>query len=115
MPPAIRLVACHRLPERSFFWAGRQFPVCARCTGMLAGYLAFPLFLFHLVTPGWALSLAANLPALADGLTQAWGGRESSNPLRFATGLAAGVGQVGLIQAAGDWAASLIVPLILGR
>ncbi|MEO7133716.1 MAG: DUF2085 domain-containing protein, partial [Vicinamibacterales bacterium] len=27
-------VICHQLPERSFFWAGQQLPVCARCTGL---------------------------------------------------------------------------------
>jgi uncharacterized membrane protein len=27
---------CHQMPERSFFWDGHQFPVCARCTGLYA-------------------------------------------------------------------------------
>lgn len=27
-------VICHQIPDRSFFWAGQQFPVCARCTGL---------------------------------------------------------------------------------
>ena len=27
-------VICHQIPERSFFWAGQQLPVCARCTGL---------------------------------------------------------------------------------
>jgi uncharacterized membrane protein len=25
---------CHQRPDRSFFWAGYQLPVCARCTGL---------------------------------------------------------------------------------
>ena len=25
---------CHQRPERSFFFDGHQFPVCARCTGL---------------------------------------------------------------------------------
>ena len=40
-------IVCHQLPERSFVLAGRQLPVCARCTGLylgvalgLAGWLA---------------------------------------------------------------------------
>ncbi len=37
---AVGGVICHQLPERSFFWDGHQFPVCARCTGLyLSGAL----------------------------------------------------------------------------
>lgn len=28
---------CHRIPERSFFMAGRQLPLCARCSGTYLG------------------------------------------------------------------------------
>jgi uncharacterized membrane protein len=28
---------CHRIPERSFFFNGRQLPLCARCTGTFLG------------------------------------------------------------------------------
>lgn len=30
---------CHRLPPRSLGWHGGQMLVCARCTGVVAGYL----------------------------------------------------------------------------
>jgi uncharacterized membrane protein len=30
-------LVCHQLPERSFHLLTRQFPVCARCTGIYAG------------------------------------------------------------------------------
>lgn len=30
---------CHQIPERSFHTAGKQWPVCARCTGL---YLSAP-------------------------------------------------------------------------
>lgn len=30
---------CHQLPQRSYYINGRQFPVCARCMGLLAGYI----------------------------------------------------------------------------
>ncbi len=36
---------CHRISERSFTINGRQFPLCARCTGMYLGVaLTFSLF-----------------------------------------------------------------------
>lgn len=31
---------CHQMPERSFFYKGKQFPVCARCTGVAIGQVA---------------------------------------------------------------------------
>jgi len=30
---------CHRIPSHSFFFAGRQLPLCARCTGTFIGAL----------------------------------------------------------------------------
>jgi uncharacterized membrane protein len=33
-------VVCHQLPERSFHFWGRQFPVCARCAGLYVGAAA---------------------------------------------------------------------------
>ncbi|MDE7311063.1 MAG: DUF2085 domain-containing protein [Eubacterium sp.] len=31
---------CHRMADRSFFYKGHQFPVCARCTGVCIGQLS---------------------------------------------------------------------------
>ena len=40
---------CHQMRERSFFFRKYQFPVCARCTGLLAGQTAgIALFLIFL-------------------------------------------------------------------
>jgi len=41
---------CHQHPERSFFIAGHQFAVCARCTGLYAGF-TFAILLYPLVRP----------------------------------------------------------------
>ncbi|MEI3349189.1 MAG: DUF2085 domain-containing protein [Dysosmobacter sp.] len=30
-------LGCHQRPDRSFFFHGKQFPVCARCTGVFLG------------------------------------------------------------------------------
>ncbi len=34
---------CHQLPERSFYLAGAQLPVCARCVAIYAGFAAAAL------------------------------------------------------------------------
>lgn len=40
---------CHQTPERSFFIAGHPFAVCARCTGLYAGF-AVAIILYPLLT-----------------------------------------------------------------
>lgn len=35
-----RRMGCHQMPERSFFIGDYQFPVCARCTGVIIGEIA---------------------------------------------------------------------------
>ena len=86
---------CHGRVERCLELFGAPMPICARCVGiyagMLAGILAFwavPL-LRERVMRGFAI--AAAVPLAIDGLTQLSGLRESTNPLRIATGLVAGL------------------------
>lgn len=112
--PNIKFVPCHRMPERSFFYKGKQFPVCARCTGMLIGYLSIFLFFIHLIRINiwWAIFL--NLPAYIDGMTQAMGWRESNNLLRLITGIMSGIGQMAFIPIVGDPVIVIILRLIKG-
>lgn len=113
--PRIELVGCHRMPHRSFFWRGKQFPVCARCTGMLLGYLTFFAFLFiSLPLRAVWVGLLLNVPASLDGSSQALGWRESNNWLRLATGLASGIGQIVVLSATGEWIGKLLAHLIKG-
>ncbi len=41
---------CHQLPDRSFFVAGHKLAVCARCTGLYAGY-TLVLIVYPLLRP----------------------------------------------------------------
>lgn len=86
---------CHGIPRRCLTLWDVPMPICARCTAVYAGFLA-GLLLF-LVMP-WIeerlLRVAlyvASAPLIIDGVTQALRLRESTNSLRLATGLAAGV------------------------
>lgn len=38
------ITGCHQLHDRSFFFRNYQFPVCARCTGLFAGYILGIIF-----------------------------------------------------------------------
>jgi len=91
---------CHQLPERSFFGGGIQVPVCARDTGIYAGFLlGFLLFLvFHWGKRPAGLPPLKVMPLLAlfvlvmvvDGGTSYMMLRESTNELRLITGLTTG-------------------------
>ncbi|MDM5328802.1 DUF2085 domain-containing protein [Neobacillus sp. CF12] len=91
------IVPCHRMKSRSLTIKGHTLPLCARCTGILLGYLFFPLFLiFELYIPLW-LGIVLNLPMVLDGWTQKRQIRMSNNPLRLTTGIISGFGQSILI------------------
>ena len=85
------LFLCHRLPERSFFWRGHQFPICARCTGILIGYIVgvLPAIAGGKLSLG-LLGLFLGFVAL-DGGGQYLGWWESNNPRRLITGIGAGL------------------------
>ncbi len=84
-----KFIHCHRLSSRSFFVKNRQFHVCARCTGLITGYIISPLLL--LVSDYASKIFIFSCTTLAlDGLTQLMGWRESNNKLRFITGLTTG-------------------------
>jgi len=97
----IELTFCHRKPERSFFWKGKQFPLCARCTGIHIGYLSMPfLFLDFLYIDFW-ISVLLVLPTYIDGTLQAFLNWESTNLRRVTTGFMAGLGTMSLINVIG--------------
>ena len=80
------------MPERSFFYKGQQFPVCARCTGVTIGqttalllaifkrFLSFPIALFLLLIMGFDWGM------------QAIHMKESTNFRRLITGFCGGLG-----------------------
>lgn len=82
---------CHQKSERSFFVRGRQFHICARCTGILTGYFLSPFMYFADSKVITTTFLTFTFLMAVDGFTQLYGLRESTNLLRFITGLGWGV------------------------
>jgi uncharacterized membrane protein len=91
---------CHQRQERSFFLKGRQFPLCARCTGMLIGPALFPLFLWRF---SWTVPVVLLVAFSTDTLSQFLGLRSSNNTLRFATGMGFSIALLGLLFGAAKW------------
>jgi uncharacterized membrane protein len=83
---------CHQIPERSFFIAGHQFAVCARCTGLYAGFtvatIAYPLFrsLRQTEAPPRKWLFLAAAPLAIDFAVGYFGIWENTHSSRFATG-----------------------------
>ena len=85
------LFTCHRLPARSFFFRGRQFPICARCTGILLGYIIGLIYAFFFGAIPLTIALLFMLPLIVDGGLQIKGYWQSTNGRRFITGILGGV------------------------
>ncbi len=97
------LNACHQLPHRSFIISGIPQAVCSRDIGIYLGAILgvlLPLYAKKLppILKSIKILLLATAPIALDGFTQtifAW--RESSNILRFTTGLIFGFGVLSYI------------------
>ena len=85
-----RLWHCHRISSRSFFIRGRQFHVCARCTGLIIGLILSPAFFWFRANVA-ALFVAFLLANAIDGSTQLISLRASKNWLRMILGSGLGL------------------------
>ncbi|MHB9003958.1 MAG: DUF2085 domain-containing protein [Coriobacteriia bacterium] len=91
---------CHQLAERSFFGGGLQVPVCARDTGIYAGFVIGLLALYAghrgkrpSELPPWPSMILIGVflgVMVFDGITSYAGLRPTTNDLRLLTGLTAG-------------------------
>lgn len=82
---------CHQRPDRSFFFHGWQFPVCTRCTGVLAGQLVgFPIAIKKNISTLTAVLCCET--TMLDWSLQYSGVKKSTNKRRLVTGLLGGFG-----------------------
>ena len=93
---AMKLVFCHRIPERTFKIGNYYFPVCSRCTGLYLGlFSSIIIFLSLNIKPVLIFILLGGLmifPTFIDGLSQHYALRESRNSIRVVTGSIGGLG-----------------------
>lgn len=107
-------VGCHQKPERSFFYKGYQFPVCARCTGVLfASVAACVMFPIYPLGQGWCVGMC--LVMFLDWFIQRIGVKESTNTRRLLTGLAGGYGvmtlQLYMYRAVVGWIVNVVISM----
>lgn len=88
-------LGCHQMPDRSFFIKNKQFPLCARCTGVIIGYIfVFASAAFYLL-PVW-ICFDFCLVMFLDWLVQFMRIKKSSNFRRLITGIIGGIGVMSL-------------------
>jgi len=83
---------CHQLASRSYFLNGNQMPFCTRDVGLFLGLVVgffTATFIRWKIPP--LLVLVGLVPIAIDGGLQQVTSYESTNPLRIATGLVAGL------------------------
>lgn len=88
---------CHCRSDRSLYYRGKQFPICARCTGELIGILvSFVLFWFW--RPTLTSAIIMLIPLIIDGFVQRLTSYESNNFKRMITGFLFGIGFAAIIS-----------------
>ncbi|MBQ7756578.1 MAG: DUF2085 domain-containing protein [Oscillospiraceae bacterium] len=85
------IIGCHQLPERSFFINKYQFPVCARCTGVIISSI-IALFVFIRYKTPFITCFFMSYVMFMDWFIQYLQIKESTNVRRFITGLIGGFG-----------------------
>ena len=84
-----RSTGCHQIHERSFSIKGTPFPICARCTGVLAGnIIAYSMFFFYSMPLEFCIFGCFIM--FADWYLQYLGIRKSTNIRRLITGIIGG-------------------------
>ena len=88
---------CHQYPSRCFYIFGSNMGLCARCFTIYSTLTFYCIFFSFFdinlkFKSKWIISISLMMPLIIDGITQYYGFRNSSNVLRFITGVLAGSG-----------------------
>ena len=85
-------LGCHQMPERSFFVKGYQFPVCARCTGVIIGQIVEIIFICFRLNMGIITAILLLALMGIDWFIQRINWIQSNNSRRLLTGICGGIG-----------------------
>lgn len=86
------MLGCHQIPERSFFYKGYQFPVCARCTGVIIGEIITIFLLIFKIKLNIIISIFLLFIMGLDWFVQFINLLQSKNGRRLITGISGGIG-----------------------
>uniref|UniRef100_UPI00293DA367 DUF2085 domain-containing protein n=1 Tax=Clostridium TaxID=1485 RepID=UPI00293DA367 len=89
---------CHQKNDRSFFINNYQFPICARCTGLLIGYILGIICLLFNFKLSTLLSSIFIVIMFIDWFFQHKEILYSTNKRRLLTGLLCGFGIINIIS-----------------
>lgn len=84
-------LGCHQKPKRSFEYKGYQFPVCARCSGIIISTIFAYIICYKRRISFW-INVVMIASMVIDGSIQYMGIKESNNLRRFITGCLGGFG-----------------------
>lgn len=87
-----RYWGCHQMPSRSYHAGSYQFPICARCLGIIIGYISAFIMIFFRKYICLRTSIWLCVPMAMDGGIQFLTKYESKNYRRSYTGFCAGLG-----------------------
>lgn len=85
-------IGCHQMECRSFFFMKYQFPVCARCTGVILGEIVSVMLLLISIKISFNSAVVLLLIMGFDWFIQYKNILESNNIRRLITGFFGGVG-----------------------
>lgn len=88
---------CHQKANRSFFFNNYQFPICARCTGLLIGYILGIISILFNFKISINLSLFFMVIMFIDWFIQHKQILYSTNIRRLLTGLFCGFGIINIL------------------
>ena len=90
-------MGCHQRPDRSFFFHNKQFPLCARCVGVVIGEIAAIILFLLKLRLNTIICLTFCGIMFCDWFVQKINILESTNTRRLITGLLGGYGYLTIV------------------